>query len=68
MSFFNTVEGKHHQCAMYNLYKSAYNNEKNNDSWCYEERNERHTTMSYTRGTEVKEGKHQDQENIKGST
>ena len=60
--FFDTVEGKHHQCAMYNLYNSdaffmkAYNREKITDSWCYNERNERHPTTRYTRGIEVKEG------------
>ena len=37
MGFFDTVEGKHHQCTMYNLYNSAaffkamYNHEKNTD-------------------------------------
>ena len=47
MAFFDTVEEKHHQCAMYNIYnldsfyKEVYNHDKNTDLWCYEERNER---------------------------
>ena len=45
VAFFDVVEGKLHQCAMYNLYKSvaffkeAYNNKKITDSWCYNESN-----------------------------
>ena len=64
MAFFNTMEEKHHQLAMDNLYKSddfftaAYNHEKITDSLCYKERNESHPAMRYTTGIEVKEGKY----------
>ena len=56
------MERKHLQSAMDNLYKSAaffkaaYNHEKNADSWCYKERNERHPAVYYTRLIEVKGG------------
>ena len=40
---------------------------KNTDSWCYEESNERHPSMSYTGGIEVKEGIYQDTWYTKGS-
>ena len=74
MEFFDTVEEKYHQCAMYNLYnsdafyKAAYNYEKNTDSWCYEESNERHPDKNYTRCIEVKEGTYCYHGNIKGSS
>ena len=60
MFFFDTVEGKHHQRAMDNIYisgtffKAAYNYEKITDSWCYTERSERHSAIRYTRIIGVK--------------
>ena len=60
-ALFGTVEIKHHQCAMDDLYNSAaffkvaYNHEKINESWCYKEINERHPIMLYTILIEVKE-------------
>ena len=38
------------------------------DSWCYDERNERHPATRYTRGIEVKEGTDWYQGNIKWSS
>ena len=60
MFIFDTVDGKHHQRAMDNIYisgtffKAAYNYEKITDSWCYTERSERHSAIRYTRIIEVK--------------
>ena len=60
VAFFDTVEGKHHKCSMDNLYnsdaffKASYNQDNITDSCCYEERNERHNSMRYTRLIEVK--------------
>ena len=45
MEIFDTLEQKHHQCAMDNIYNSAaffkvaYNYEKITESWCYKEGN-----------------------------
>ena len=64
LALIDYVEGKHHECAMDNIYnsaeffKTAYNHEKTTGLWCYKEGNERHLAMCYTRGIYFKEGKY----------